>query len=180
MHQTGSYDIKQINRLIMEDIHVIKNKKNIKGWGIDADPKNDPTYPMKRRTNEEHEGYNWERPTQQKIDIEVLHSNERPNITAVFGTSVPPSGISGMIRRVAFKYGEGSYGHWLPLLLADKVNVVEGIVDDIFHGHIPNIFAEKGMKAEWKYNKKALLRRLAIGATLTTAAILVLTKKNKD
>lgn len=63
---------------------------------------------MKHRTDEEHKGYNWNRPPQQPINVEELHSNERPNVTAVFGTSVPPSGLSGMIRRIAFKYGEGS------------------------------------------------------------------------
>ena len=30
---------------------------HIKGWGIDADPKNDPTYPMKNRTDEEIRGF---------------------------------------------------------------------------------------------------------------------------
>ena len=50
----------------------------IKGWGVDADPKNDPTYPMKRRTDGEHAGYSWERPARQTVDVEVLHSNERP------------------------------------------------------------------------------------------------------
>ena len=42
-----------------------KDYSHIKGWGIDADPKNDPTYPMKNRTNEEHKGYSWDRPTLQ-------------------------------------------------------------------------------------------------------------------
>ena len=26
------------------------------GWGIDADPRNDPTYPIKNRNNGEHAG----------------------------------------------------------------------------------------------------------------------------
>ncbi len=64
----------------------------VRGWGVDADPENDPTYPMKKRNNGEHAGYAWERPPQQPIDVEVLHSNERPNLTAVFGTSTPPTG----------------------------------------------------------------------------------------
>lgn len=155
-----------------------KNYTHIKGWGVDADPKNDPTYPMKHRTNEEHKGYSWERPPQQPINIEVLHSNERPNITAVFGTSVPPKGLSGMIRRFAFKYGEGSYGHWLPLILADRVNVVEGIVDDLIHGHIPNIFAERGWKAEWKYNRKGFTQKIIVGTVLTSAAVALLYLNN--
>lgn len=152
---------------------------HIKGWGIDADPKNDPTYPMKHRTNEEHKGYSWERPTQQPIDIEVLHSIERPSISAVFGTSEPPSGLSGMIRRFAFRYSENSYLHWLPLLLADRVNMVEGIVDDFAQGHVPNIFAEKGYVAEWKYDKPGLITKMAVAAAVIAAAV-VLTRKSDD
>ena len=151
--------------------------KHIKGWGVDADPKNDPTYPIKHRTNEEQKGYSWKRPPQQPINIEVLHSNERPNVTAVFGTAMPPSGLSGMIRRYAFQYGEGSYGHWLPLILADRVNVVEGVLDDLKHGHLPNIFAERGMKASWRYNRKELLKSLAAGVVLTSAALALFSRK---
>lgn len=157
-----------------------KDYSHIKGWGIDADPKNDPTYPMKHRTDEEQKGYSWDRPTQQPVNIEVLHSNERPNVTAVFGTSVPPSGLSGMIRRYAFKYGEGSFAHWIPLLLADRVNVVEGIVDDLRHGHIPNIFAEKGWKAEWQHNPQGLVKKVLVGVVVTSTIIALLARKNKS
>jgi hypothetical protein len=157
-----------------------KDYSHIKGWGVDADPKNDPTYPIKHRTNEEHKGYSWERPPLQPVNIEVLHSNERPNVTAVFGTSVPPSGLSGMIRRFAFKYSESSYGHWLPLLVADRVNVVEGIVDDLMHGHIPNIFAEKGWNAEWKHNPKGLVTKVLVGIVVTSAVVALMSRKKKS
>lgn len=155
-----------------------KDYSHIKGWGIDADPKNDPTYPMKHRTNAEHDGYSWERPPQQPINLEVLHSIERPNVTAVFGTSTPPSGLSGVIRRLAFKHSENSYLHWLPLLLADRVNVVEGIVDDLMKGTVPNIFAEKGWKADWEVNRAGLIQKVAVGAAITTATIYLLTRKS--
>lgn len=155
-----------------------KDYSHIKGWGIDADPKNDPTYPMRKRENDDHNGYNWDRPTQQPIDIEVLHSIERPNVTAVFGTSQPPKGLSGMIRRQAFKYGEGSFAHWIPLILADRVDVVEGIIDDLKQGQFPNIWAERGMNASWKYNRKSMIQSFAVGAAVTTAAILLLRKKD--
>ncbi len=155
--------------------------QNIKGWGIDADPENDPVYPMKNRTNEEHKGYTWERPTQQSVDIEVLHSVERPNITAVFGTSMPPSGLSGMIRRIAFKYSESSYGRWLPLVLADRINVLEGLIDDISHGHFPNRFKERGWNSEWKYNRNGFLIKAGLAAIFTVAAasLLLPGKKKK-
>ena len=157
-----------------------KDYSHIKGWGIDADPKNDPTYPMKHRTDAEHEGYSWERPPLQPATVEVLHSIERPNLTAAFGTSTPPSGLSGMIRRFAVKYSENSYLHWLPLLMADRVNVVEGVLDDFMHGKVPNIFAEKGYKADWEHNRTGLFQKVAVAALVTTAAVLLLTRKSKD
>ena len=152
----------------------------IKGWGVDANPKNDPTYPMKKRNNGEHAGYSWERPPQQPINVEILHSNERPNVTAAFGTSTPPSGLSGMIRRIAFQYSENSYGHWLPLMLADRVGVAEGILDDLTHSHVPNIFKELGWKAEWKHNRKSLVRRVLVGAVLASAVVAYLRSKRDD
>ena len=159
--------------------NLANNYTHIKGWGIDADPKNEPTYPMKHWTGDDHERLNYERPPLQPVDIEVLHSNERPNVTAVFGTSVPPSGLSGMIRRYAFKYSEGSWGHWLPLILADRVNMVEGILDDLKHGHIPNFFVERGWTAEWKYNRKSFVTKVAVGAVVTAGVVALLMQKNK-
>ena len=153
--------------------------KNIPGWNMDADPENEPTYPIKKWTGDDHKRSNWTRPPQQPITVEVLHSNERPNVSAVFGTPQPPSGLSGVIRRKAFKFSESEYGHWLNLLFADRVNVVEGIIDDIRHGHIPNIFAERGMKADWKYNRKEVIRNVAIAAVVTTVFVTFLSKKKK-
>ncbi|AKD54803.1 hypothetical protein [Spirosoma radiotolerans] len=152
---------------------------HINGWGIDADPNNEPTYPMKHYTGDDHERLNWERPPLQPATVEVLHSNERPTLTAVFGTSSPPSGLSGALRRYAFTFSESEYGHWLPLLLADRINVVEGIVDDLKQGHIPNIFAEKGWKADWKYNRKGLVQNVLVGVAVTTAVIALLSRKKK-
>jgi hypothetical protein len=147
---------------------------HIKGWGIDADPKNDPTYPMRKRTNEPYPKSEAERPTQQDSSVEVLQSIERPNLTAVYGTSTPPSGLSGMIRRFAFKYSENRYRHWLPLILADRVNVVEGILEDLAHGHVPNIFGEKGMKAEAKHNPKGIALDVAVGLVLAAGVAAII------
>lgn len=153
---------------------------HIKGWGIDADPRNDPTYPIKNRTGEEIEGYSWDRPEQQETDIEVLHSIERPNITAVFGTAAPPSGLSGKIRRYAFTKSESSYSRWLPLVLADRIGIAEGLIDDFKHGHIPNIFKERGWKSEWKYNRENFVIKIATGLTIASAAVWLFSRKRKD
>jgi hypothetical protein len=58
-----------------------------------------------------------------------------------------------MLRRFAFKYSESSYGHWLPLMLADRVGVVEGVLDDLSHGHVPTFQRagrESGVEAQPK------------------------------
>lgn len=157
--------------------HTPKDHSQINGWGVDADPKNDPTYPMKNRDDGEHAGYSWERPPQQPITVEVLHSNERPDVTSVFGTSTPPSGLSGAIRRKAFRYSESSYGHWLPLMLADRVNVVEGVLGDLRHARVPNVFAERGWKAEWKHDRTNLVRRILVRAVLISAAVVYLSNR---
>ena len=160
--------------------HIAKDPSQIKGWGVDADPNNDPTYPMKHRNNGEHAGYSWERPLQQPITVEVLHSNERPDVTSVFGTSTPPLALSGVLRRIAFRYSESSYGHWLPLMLADRVSVVEGILGDLKHGHVPNLFAELGWKAEWKHNRTSLLRRIFVRVVLISAAVAYFSSRRAD
>ena len=148
-----------------------KDTSQIEGWGVDADPKNDPTYPMKHRTDGEHAGYSWERPPQQPVTVEVLRSIERSDLTAAFGTSTPPAGLSGTIRRFAFGYSESSYGHWLPLMLADRVGVVEGFVEDLNHGRVPNVFAERGLRAEWEHNRTGLVRRALVRGILIAVAV---------
>jgi hypothetical protein len=161
------------------DRQIANSPKDIPGWGIDADPENDPTYPMKHRNGADYERLNYERPPQQPMSVEVLHSIERPSVSSVFGTSTPPSGLSGSLRRYAFRHSESTYMHWVPLVLADRINVVEGIVDDIRHGHFPNILAEKGWNAEWKYNKEGLIKKLAVTAAVTIGAIYLLRRKNR-
>ncbi|MTE01579.1 hypothetical protein GIY56_14925 [Paracoccus sp. YIM 132242] len=143
----------------------------VNGWGVDADPKNDPTYPMRDRAGDTKGGMDWDRPPLQRADIEVLRSMEYNRRPAVFGTASPPSGLSGMVRRAAFGYSESDWRHWLMLLGADRINMVEGIVGDLAHGHVPNLPAEMGMGAEWRHNRDGLVRKLAIGAAVTVVAV---------
>lgn len=136
--------------------------KHIPGWGIDVDPNNEPTYPIKKYTGDDHQRLHYVRPEQQPENVEVLHSNERPTVSAVFGTSVPPSGFSGALRRFAFKYSEDRFPHWLALILADRINMVEGIIDDFRKGQAPNLIKEYGLAAEWKYDRKRAVRNALI------------------
>jgi hypothetical protein len=153
-------------------------KQRVKGWGADLELKNRPAVPMERtppRFIHQHEG----QIEQQAENVEVLVSPERPGITPLFGTAQPPSGVSGMIRRAAYKMTENDVRHWLMLLLADRVNVVEGIVDDLAHGKVPNLLGEMGIKAEWKHNPAGLVRKAAI-ATAVVGTAVYLAKRRKQ
>jgi hypothetical protein len=154
-----------------------KPPAGIQGWGADLDPAMRPAVP-KERTPPRLDNVHWDAPAQQARTVEVLHSTERPGITPVFGTSAPPSGVSGMIRRSAFRYSENDLRHWLMLLFADRVNVVEGIIDDLAHGHVPNIFAEMGGPAEWKYNRAGFVRK-AVVATVVVGLIAVYVQRRR-
>ncbi len=161
------------------DREIADKPKNIEGWGIDVDPENEPTYPMKNYNGADHDRLNYERAPQQPETVELLKTIERPVVTRVFGTSTPPSGLSGMLRRFAFRYSEGSGVHWFTLVLADRINVVEGIIDDLGHGIIPNIWAERGWNAEWKYNRKGMVKKIAVAAAVTTVALILLSRKKR-
>jgi hypothetical protein len=148
----------------------------IPGWGVDADPDNDPTYPYRDRSRDPGLTKDWNRPPVQDSDVEILQSIEHIRQPAVFGTSTPPSGISGMIRRAAFTYSESHWLHWLMLLGADRINVVEGVVVDLARGHVPNIPGEMGIRSEWRHNKAGLAKKVGVGLALAGAAALLLSR----
>ncbi|WP_219729764.1 hypothetical protein [Sphingomonas sp. NBWT7] len=145
----------------------------IPGWGVDADPKNNPTYPIRHIEDQQTRGLTWDRPAIQVPDVEVLRSIEHNRLPAVVGTSTPPSGVSGAIRRYAFRRSESDWWHWLLLMGADRINVVEGVVQDVARGRLPNIPAEMGARAEWRHNKTGLARKvgtlIGVGAALYLA-----------
>lgn len=112
-------------------------------------------------------------PVQQLRQVPVLISSERTGITPVFGSSVPPSGVSGRLRELAFRYSENDLRHWLLLLFADRVNMFEGVGDDLRQGHVPNFYVEMGGPAEWRHNRAGFLRKVLVaGAVLGLAAYL--------
>jgi hypothetical protein len=105
------------------------DRSQINGWGADLDRGKRPAVPMER-TPPRLDNVHWEIPEAQPQTVEVLHSIERPGITPVFGTACPPKGLSGKLRRAAFRHSEGRMRHWMMLLLADRVDVVESLFDD--------------------------------------------------
>jgi len=154
---------------------------SVVGWGVDADPENDPTYSYRDRSRDQGLTKDWERPPQQQSDVEILQSIEHIRTPAVFGTSTPPHAVSGMLRRVAFRWSESNWLHWLLLMGADRINVVEGVVEDLGRGKIPNIPAEMGTRAEWQHNKRGFFTKLAVVVGVAAgAAALVRSRDRKE
>lgn len=146
----------------------------IPGWGVDAAPESDRTYPHRDRSKDEGPPFNWQRPARQETDVESLQSIEHKRRPSVGGTSTPPSGLSGMIRRVAFRWSESNRLHWLLLMAADRIGVVEGVAQDLARFKVPNIPAEMGVKAEWRHNKKRLATKVAVLTAASAGLFLLL------
>lgn len=150
----------------------------IPGWGVDADPQNDPTYPYRDRTNEDHSG-EWQRPTRQDVEVEILQSIEHKQRPAVVGTSTPPAGLSGAIRRLAFRKSESNLLHWMLLMGADRINMVEGVLQDFGRARVPNVPGEMGMRAGWQHNKRGLALKSVGAVALIGVAAAVLARRNR-
>lgn len=151
------------------------DKPDIPGWGSDLDRGKRPAFAMEVEPHEHHHG----EPSQQHQDIEVLMSNERPHMTPLFGTGPQPTGLSGAIRRMAFKFTENDIRHFMLLLLADRINVAEGLGQDLMNGHVPNVLAEMGIKAEWEHNRAGLVRKVAIAGAVTGLAVYLLKRRSR-
>jgi hypothetical protein len=156
-----------------------RDTAHIQGWGADVDPENRPAVP-KERTPPRLEGIHWhdiehQRPSPHRIH----HSTERPGLTPVFGTSVGPSGVSGLLRDAAFRYSENDIRHWLILLGADRINMVEGLLDDLAHGHVPNLWKEMGLASEWKYNRKGFVTKAAVLGAVIGAGVYMMKRRRR-
>ena len=95
-------------------------RTRIPGWGVDLDPADRPSVP-KMQTDVDT-GAHWDFPERQQQKQPREHSIEHQFVTPVFGTSVPLKGVSGAMRRHAYKYSEARAAHWLILIAADRVD----------------------------------------------------------
>ena len=97
-------------------------RARIPGWGVDLDPKDRPSVP-RERFDPGRTGAHWEFPERQPEQWARERSIEHKFLTPVFGTSCPPKGVSGMMRKYAYRrYSEGRAAHWLILVVADRVD----------------------------------------------------------
>jgi len=83
---------------------------------------------------------------QQIARVRIHRSLEKARITPVFGTPSPPKGLSGLIRNYAYRrFSEAQLRHWLLLMLADRIDVIESFLADLVRRRIPRFIREVGV-----------------------------------
>ena len=124
-------------------------RARIPGWGVDLDPKDRPAVP---RLKFETTGAHWDFPERQEQKWPREKSIEHEMLPPVFGTSTPPRGLSGVVRRYAYRYSEGRAAHWLLLLGADRINAIEGHLVSFVTLRPDNPITQTGIRSEWTHH----------------------------
>jgi hypothetical protein len=133
-------------------------RARIPGWGADLDPKDRPAVP-REQFDPDLAGAHWEFPERQPENWPRERSIEHKFLTPVFGTSCPPKGLSGVIRRFAYaRYSEGRAAHWLLLIAADRVDALESHLASFLTLHPDNPITETGVLSE--FSRHGLSSRL--------------------
>ena len=122
-------------------------RARIPGWGADLDRADRPSVPKERAPS--LNGAHWDFPERQPERWPRERSIEHAFLTPVFGTSCPPKGLSGVMRKVAYKrYSEAKAAHWLLLLAADRVDALESTLASFATLRPDNPVTESGVLSE--------------------------------
>jgi hypothetical protein len=115
-------------------------------------PENErPGVPMETEPRPLTPTAHWTEPVRMKPERGVTKRVELTSLTPVYSTALKPKGISGLIRRMAYRIPETEARHWMTLLFADRVDVLE-------------------------HRIRRLTRLLVVVPTATAAAVLVISK----
>jgi hypothetical protein len=124
-------------------------RSRIPGWGADLDPADRPAVP-RERFDPAASGAHWDFPERQPEEWPRERSIEHGMLTPVFGTSCPPKGLSGAIRKFSYRrYSEGRAAHWLLLIAADRVDAWESHLRSFATTRPDNPITETGVLAEF-------------------------------
>jgi hypothetical protein len=134
-------------------------RARIPGWGVDLDPKDRPAVP-RLQFDQDLSGAHWEFPERQPETWPRERSMEHKFLTPVFGTSCPPKGVSGVLRKHAYRrYSEGRAAHWLLLIAADRVDAWESHLRSFVSLRPDNPLTETGVTSE--FSRRGISSRLA-------------------
>ncbi|MER1995109.1 MAG: hypothetical protein ABTA24_01240 [Arthrobacter sp.] len=125
-------------------------RARIPGWGADLNPLDRPSVP-KLQFDPGRTGAHWDFPEQQDETYPRERSIEHERLTPVFGTAVPLKGVSGVMRRYAYRrYSEARAAHWLILLAADRVDAFGAHMKSLATLRPDNPITETGVLSEFR------------------------------
>jgi len=134
-------------------------RARIPGWGVDLDPMNRPAVP-RLQFDQDLSGAHWEFPERQPETWPRERSIEHKFLPPVFGTSCPPRGVSGLMRKRAYRaYSEARAAHWLLLIAADRVDAWESHLRSLLTLRPDNPLTETGVTSE--FSRHGIRSRLA-------------------
>ena len=93
--------------------------------GRDLPASERPGVPMELEPRPLTPAVHWTEPERQKPARGVTRRKELQELTPVFSTALRPRGISGLLRRAAYRIPETRARHWMTLMLADRIDVQE-------------------------------------------------------
>jgi hypothetical protein len=145
---TGTYGYTAAKPPLPESSEQLRAR--IPGWGVDLDPRDRPSVPKLQRDRSLSDG-GGELPERQPEHWPRERSVEHQFLTPVFGTAQPPKGLSGVVRRLAYrKYSEAQAVHWLLLMAADRIDTVGSTLGSFATLRPDNMVAETGVLSEFK------------------------------
>ena len=128
-------------------------RATIPGWGVDLDPADRPAHPRERH---EDTGAHWDLPEPQGQTHRRERSIEHQMLPPVFGTAVPLKGLSGIIRRLAYRrFSEARAAHWLLLMGADRVDAAESHLRSLLTTRPDNPVTQTGLRTEARHDGPA-------------------------
>ena len=126
-------------------------RARIPGWGVDIDPRDRPSDPRERIAPVV--GARSDFPERQKEKLPRERSIEHETLPPVFGTTLPPKGLSGLVRRYAYSsFSEARAAHWLLLLAADRLDVAESRIQAILRLQPDNPITDTGIRSEFTHH----------------------------
>ncbi|MDI1447894.1 hypothetical protein [Polyangium sp. 6x1] len=103
-------------------------QKDLPFWGADLSLEDRPGLP--RETSPRPIGRaHWTRPEQQPLEDAPRTRPEMAatRTTPVFSTALPPRGLSGKLRLIAYGIPDHRVSHWMLCIAADRVDVLEDL-----------------------------------------------------
>lgn len=123
-------------------------RARIPGWGADLDPNDRPSVP-RLLFDPAATGAHWEFPERQPEVLPRERSIEHAFLTPVFGTTCPTRGVSGAVRRLAYRrYSEARLAHWLMLIAADRIDAFGSHVRSLATTRPDNPVTQTGVTSE--------------------------------